>query len=372
MLTMLLLPRRDKPLDLTLRRTARFQAIQVLLRTVSVVGQNRFRALPRLLFDEFHHRHQLLFIIGCFGYRLPDDQQQNRLHRRLRVVTLHNPVGTFHDARLRVGEVILILVLRLDLLGALAFCRCFVPCPLLKHFLGFLDLGQPSLASPQFLRQLVASLAAVLTIFLLVGGLGLLQQLLHFFLQLRLLLLHPAVAHRLVLAGVGLQLRSVQRHPAQLDRAALQRHRQDLLKQFLQRGDVNLTKVRDRPEVRLVARRQHFERDVFLQPLLYPTRTEHPRAVAVYQQLRHQLWIVRRLPPLLLLVHPVDGRQIQLVDDITDEVHQVVFLQPGAEARRQQQVLLRNVGPVALWHKTLCTGSVPFVPQNLWITRTGS
>src|SRR5271170_5577321 len=51
------------------------------------------------------------------------------------------------------------------------------------------------------------------------------QQLLHFFLQLLLLLVHPAVAHGFVFAGVGLHLRPVQRDLAQLDRPALQRQR---------------------------------------------------------------------------------------------------------------------------------------------------
>ena len=177
----------------------------------------------------------------------------------------------------------MILILRLGLCAALAFRHCLVPRSLLQDFLGFFDPGQPGLAPSQFLRQLVAPLAAVLAIFCLIGGLGPLQQLLHFFLQLLLLLFHPAVAHRLVLAGVGLQLRPVQRYPAQFDRPALQRHRQDLLEQVLERFDVDLAKVRDGPEVWLVARRQHLEGDVLLQPLLNPTRTEHSRAVAVYQ-----------------------------------------------------------------------------------------
>ena len=45
MLAMLLLARRDEPLDLTLRFLGRLQVLQVLLRTISVVGQNRFRTL---------------------------------------------------------------------------------------------------------------------------------------------------------------------------------------------------------------------------------------------------------------------------------------------------------------------------------------
>src|SRR6202035_4800582 len=87
-------------------------------------------------------------------------------------------------------------------------------------------------APPQFLRQLVAPLVAVLSIFRLIGGLGLLQQRLHFFLQLLLFLDHPAVAHGLVFAGVGLQLRPVQRYLAQLDRPAFQRHRQTCSNMF--------------------------------------------------------------------------------------------------------------------------------------------
>ena len=75
MLAMLLLPSRDEPFDPTLRLIGRFQVLQILFRTISVVGQDRFRTLPRLLLDEFHHRNQLLLIIGRFCHRLADDQQ---------------------------------------------------------------------------------------------------------------------------------------------------------------------------------------------------------------------------------------------------------------------------------------------------------
>src|SRR5437899_350374 len=45
----------------------------------------------------------------------------------------------------------------------------------------------------------------------------------------------------------------------------------------------------------------------------------------------------------------------------------MIFRQPFAQAWRQQQLLLRQVGSVALWHKTLCNGSVHFQPANLRI-----
>src|SRR5712664_459950 len=45
----------------------------------------------------------------------------------------------------------------------------------------------------------------------------------------------------------------------------------------------------------------------------------------------------------------------------------MIFRQPFAQAWRQQQLLLRQIGSVALWHKTLCNGSVHFRPANLRI-----
>src|SRR5664279_1135251 len=109
MLAMLLLAGGDEPVDLALRLIGRFQVRQILFRTISAVGQNRFRSLPGLLLDGFHHRLQLLFVIGRFRHRLPDNQQHLWFHRRLRIVALHEPVGALHDARLRIGEVVLIL-----------------------------------------------------------------------------------------------------------------------------------------------------------------------------------------------------------------------------------------------------------------------
>jgi hypothetical protein len=64
MLAMLLLADGDEPVDLALRLIGRFQVRQILFRTIPTVGQNRFRTLPRLLLDGFHHRLQLLFVIA--------------------------------------------------------------------------------------------------------------------------------------------------------------------------------------------------------------------------------------------------------------------------------------------------------------------
>src|SRR5215813_10203586 len=159
MLAMLLLAGGDEPLDLALRLLGRFQVHQVLFRTIPVVRQNLLRTLPRLLLDGFHHRLQLLLVIRRFRHRLPHDQQHLRFYRCLRIVALHQPVGTLHNARLRIGEVVLILVLRLSLLGlsgAFALGRCFFPCSLLHHLLGPIGSSPaafPAAATPPATRR---------------------------------------------------------------------------------------------------------------------------------------------------------------------------------------------------------------------------
>ena len=124
-----------------------------------------------------------------------------------------------------------------------------------------------------------------------------------------------------MLAGVGFDLGPVQRHSPQLHGPRFQRQPQHLLEHLFQRRQVELTKVRDGPEVWLVARRQHPERDVLLQPLLNAPRTEHPYAIAVNQQLRHQLRIIGRLTATFVSVMRVDFGKIQLIDHIAYEVN---------------------------------------------------
>src|SRR6516225_8812123 len=136
MLAMLLLAGGDEPLDLALRLLGRFQVHQVLFRTIPVVRQNLLRTPPGLLLDGFHHRLQLLLVIRRFRHRLPHDQQHLRFYRCLRIVALHKPVGTLHNARLRIGEVVLILVLRLSLLGLSgAFSRARCSTTFLAHLI---------------------------------------------------------------------------------------------------------------------------------------------------------------------------------------------------------------------------------------------
>src|SRR3974377_1649142 len=207
----------DKSFDAALRTLFAFQRFQVLLRSVPAIGEDFFRPLPALLFNDRYHRRQLLFVVRRLRDCLPNNQLQPRLYRRLRVVALHDPVRASHDARLRIGKVVLILGLRFGFLRVLTLGLRLGPPTLPPHPLGFPDLTQAILTPLQFLRQFVAALVlAVAGIFRSVGGFGFQQKLFHFRLERLLLLHHPVVAHRLVLAGVGFHLGSIQRPPPHL------------------------------------------------------------------------------------------------------------------------------------------------------------
>ena len=97
-------------------------------------------------------------------------------------------------------------------------------------------LPQPALTEGQFLRQLIPTLVPAVTVVLVIVHLpGLPQQLRHLHLQLRFLLLHAPVAHRLIPGGVGPHLGPVQGHMAQLHQSRLLTQRQHLQEQAPQR-----------------------------------------------------------------------------------------------------------------------------------------
>src|SRR5690606_32215587 len=97
--------------------------------------------------------------------------------------------------------------------GLLRFLRRLRLC--LERSLGFTNLCQSRLRPAAFGRQLVTSLPLPLA--LVLGSVGLFsrsKQLCDLLRQLAFLLKHPLVAHRLVLARVRLELRSIQCHVA--------------------------------------------------------------------------------------------------------------------------------------------------------------
>ena len=133
---------------------------------------------------------------------------------------------------------------------------------------GFITDRDGETLKGQLLRQLISTLVfAVPPVFLIIRCLGLSQQLRYLRRQLRCLLLHPLVTHRLMLRCVGLDLRAVQRHVPQLHQPRLLTQRQYLYEQARQRIHIILAKVGDGPEVRCVVRRQHPEGDVLVETL---------------------------------------------------------------------------------------------------------
>ena len=219
-----------------------------------------------------HHRCSLLLIRSLVGGPRRHDHLVSAVHHRLTVVRLQEVLSSRcgDDARLGIGEVTLGLVVGhprvlttfgLGLFGSrlrLGFQR--------RH--GFPYLLQPTLSKGQLLRQLISTLVfAVPPVFLIIRCLGLSQQLRYLRRQLRCLLLHPLVTHRLMLRCVGLDLRAVQRHVPQLHQPRLLAQRQYLYEQARQRIQIILAKVGDGPEVRCVVRRQHPEGDVLVETL---------------------------------------------------------------------------------------------------------
>ena len=86
-----------------------------------------------------------------------------------------------------------------------------------------------------------------------------------------------------------------------------------------------------------------------------------PGAVAVEQHLDHHPGVIGRPAPPFLFVAVRDGRQIQLVHHVGNEVGQVVRRQPFLQGRRQQQLLLRIVGKVSLAHRHLPSLEAPAI-----------
>jgi hypothetical protein len=144
---MLQLAGRDIGGDLVSRLVGSRQILEVLLRAISTVGQERSGSLSALVLDHLHHRCESLFIVGRRRHALPHDQLQPRLHCRLRVVTSHSAVVALDEARFGIGEIVLILSRRFRLFYFRARLSCLLR--LLPRPLRLANLPKPCLTPLQ-------------------------------------------------------------------------------------------------------------------------------------------------------------------------------------------------------------------------------
>ena len=208
-----------------------FHSLEAGVGGIPTVSQYLGGFLSCLFLDCSEHRKQLFLVVGCLGDCLPDDQLQHRLYGNLGIVSLKKTVRPFQNARFRIGEVVLVFLFRLNFLLADLAVRLlcgglgFLAGPCFQGTFGLANPLQPFFSSLQFSGQFVSiTVPAITRILFSVDALGFLKQAAHLLFQPLLLLFHALIAHRLVLAGVRLQLAAVDGDTPQLQRTQLHRH----------------------------------------------------------------------------------------------------------------------------------------------------
>ena len=249
-----------------------------------------------------------------------DDHLRRRVDRRLRIVALDEAVLGFHDAAFGIGEVLCALgsgssdggaaglpgflrpsacrrssasACALALAAAAAFASASNWAFAARISRRALLVGVPIWAVPRRScrgRRLMSSLG--------VRSLGCAQPPLDLGLELRCTLLHALVAHRLVLGGVRLDLRPVERDMAELHKSRLFAQ----LENLPERSPASAFKCRLRKSETVRIRRiepdNAHEVDPFARRLGDPARRVDAVTIAVQQQRRHHRRVKRRLPAL--------------------------------------------------------------------------
>jgi hypothetical protein len=145
-----------------------------------------------------------------------------------------------------------------------------------------------------------------------------------------------------VLRGARLNLRPVERHVSQFHQSHALTDLENLQKQILQLLEMLAAKFRDPRMVRVIACREHPERNVLVGRLLQLPGGADPDAVAIEQKSDHHLRrIWARSPRVFLLVLPVDRRDVQFLQDIEHQIHRMILRQPLLQGRRQEKRLIR-------------------------------
>ncbi len=223
--------------------------------------------------------------------------------------------------------------------GLLAQCLCPRGTSLgFERRLRLADARKATLAPTKLLRQFVSAHPnTVARILARISCLRLAKQALDLLVQPALLAQHALVAHRLVLARIGLDLGAVNRHMAKLHQPRTPAQLQHLHEQPLNVLPVHLAKLVDSGEKRLRVGANHPKRHVLVAGTLDTPRGVHPGAVGVDQQRHHHRRVVRALPArVLALDGRLDGAEVQLRDHVQNEPCQMPLGQPLAQRRRQQ------------------------------------
>ena len=315
-----------------------------------------------------------LMLIALLGVEaVGDDHLRRRVDRRLRIVALDEAVLGFHDAAFGIGEVLLRFGVRLFGWRGGGLARFLAALGLslllglgLRFGLGRSGrfrlglqfglrrpdlLGALLLVGDPFGQLLAALVAAEGSVFLGVRSLGCAQPPIDLGLELRRTLLHALVAHRLVLGGVRLDLRPVERDMAELHKSRLFAQLENLPEQSRKRLQVPLAEVGDGAKIRRIEPDNAHEVDPFARRLGDPARRVDAVTIAVQQQRRHHRRVKRRLPALAR-IRGFDLTKVEMLEHKRqNEPSQMVLADKVLHARRQQQRLIDRPGPEGLAHK---------------------
>src|SRR5512141_454173 len=324
------------------------------------IAQHSFGQKAEILLNRIHHRHQLLVVRRVVAKPDGHNQLTVGVDHRLGVVALFKTPAHLHDARLGIGEVILRFVLGYperplerppgSIPSALLIIGMAPPLPiglslaLFQALLGRFNLGQTILPSFELLGQrLFALIRSPLCVLLNVGLSRSLQQRFDLRFKLLFLFLHPPVAHCFVLACLRFDFGPIQRHRPKLDQSHLfgqPRHRD---KQLFKLWQMPHPKFTDRSVRWKIACSQDPKPYVLVKLSRQLARREDSGGIPVHQHLDQQRWIVRLVSPPVSFVAGIKLPQLQPIDDLADEIHQMIFGQPLRRRGRRQKCLIRLV-----------------------------
>ena len=195
------------------------------------------------------------------------------------------------------------------------------------------QLAQPLLAPRQFVRyrHAVGNVRRV-------GRFGLGHQIGDFGFQLRLDLAGVFIRQRTVPAGVGMNLRAVQRHRPHLQNAHLPRQQQHLSEQSFDLREKAASEGRDRVVVGMIVGRDEPERHRVIGRTLQLAARKHPCRIAVNQKAQQHSRMIRRRPGTA--VTAAHRPKIEPFDNLHDKSRQMFLGKPFVDRGRQQEPCL--------------------------------